>query len=154
MKVVTLEQIKDEFPDHHLQQLCEQAQERMKGGEVPDWTRGYTHALMGKLLQRTAMVGSSVLVFLPGLAEIVESIIGRCVDGNSLGHWRSCQAPCDLECTGRFAGGSFRDAPQTMRGLIPLDVYMCPGLSSEGKSGNATMYVCVPGGRGEEEDIF
>ena len=41
-----------------------------------------------------------------------------------------------------------------MRGLIPLDVYMCPGLSSEGKSGNATMYVCVPGGRGEEEDIF
>ena len=39
-----------------------------------------------------------------------------------------------------------------MRGLIPPDVYMCPGLSSEGKSGNATMYVCVPGGRAEEED--
>ena len=42
--------------------------------------------------------------------------------------------------------------PVTMRGLIPPDVYMCPGLSSEGKSGNATMYVCVPRGRAEEED--
>jgi hypothetical protein len=29
---------------------------------------------------------------------------------------------------------------------------MCPGLSSEGKSGNATMYVCVPRARAEEED--
>ena len=42
----------------------------------------------------------------------VGSIISRCVDGNSLGHWRSFQAPCDFECTGRFAGGSFRDVPQ------------------------------------------
>jgi HrpA-like RNA helicase len=72
VKVVTLERIKDVFPDHHLQQLCQDAEERMKGGEVPDWTRGCMHALMAKLLQRTAMSGCSVLVFLPGLAEIMD----------------------------------------------------------------------------------
>ena len=36
--------------------------------------------------------------------------------------------------------------PICKRGLIPPDVYMCPGLSSEGKSGNRDHVCMCPGG--------
>ena len=71
--VITLEHIGERFPaSRKLGELCAQTQDRMKNGEVPDWTRREMHCMLGELVACTMQPGRSVLVFLPGLAEIMD----------------------------------------------------------------------------------